>query len=63
VCSFEGIPYPTQLCPGGSYCESKTVVNQINNTVVQSYFRPALCWGSTYCLDGVYTPEVDPNNP
>jgi len=62
TCHYEGSPSPAQPCPAGSYCPSAIAANSSTSTM-QEDRHPRLCRESTYCLWGVYTPDVDPENP
>jgi hypothetical protein len=61
TCQYEGSATPTQPCPAGSYCPRAIAANFAGSTM-QRGRQPRLCGLSTYCLWGVYTPEVDAEN-
>ena len=51
-----------QLCPAGSFC-AESISTNLTNSTVQGEFKPNLCYASSYCLAGVYTPFTDAQNP
>ena len=62
TCHLEGAATPAQPCPAGSYCSIAIASNFYNSTMQQDR-HPLLCYQATYCLWGVYTPEVKEDDP
>ena len=61
TCYFEGGASPARPCPAGSYCPGAMAGNS-SASPMQHEHRPRLCQATTYCLWGVFTDIVDPNN-
>jgi len=62
TCRHEGSASPNRPCPAGSYCPS-AIAADVSNSTMQPERHPRLCRQGNYCLWGVYTAEVDGDNP